>query len=139
MDNGSMSYNLFLDDVRMPVDVGNYFNPVEFRKYFRLNEWVIVRSYDEFINCIEKKGLPNLVSFDHDLEYKISESKCGENINDNNAWYYAIEDKDAKNGYDCAKYFWKKMVEAENYSICILCHSMNPVGKENILSVFQYQ
>ena len=42
---------LYLDDIRIPKTEG----------------WVIVRTYDEFVNWITKNGLPEEVSFDHDL------------------------------------------------------------------------
>ena len=28
---------------------------------------IIVRNYDEFVNCIKENGLPYLISFDNDL------------------------------------------------------------------------
>ena len=30
-----MSYRLFLDDIRMPYEVGNYISPVELRKEYK--------------------------------------------------------------------------------------------------------
>ena len=46
---------IYLDDVRTPVDKEN---------------WVIVRSYDEFVQKINEVGLKNieLISLDHDLD-----------------------------------------------------------------------
>ena len=54
-----MSYSLFLDDCRMPHQVN----------WVRIPdvEYEIVRSYEDFVAKIEKKGLPEFVSFDHDL------------------------------------------------------------------------
>ncbi len=59
-----MSYNLFLDDFRMPADVVLYMPKCA---YYTDREWVIVRSYDEFVKTIEEMGIPQAVSFDHDL------------------------------------------------------------------------
>ena len=44
---------IYLDDVRTPVD----------------KEWIVVRSYDEFVEKINEIGLENieLISLDHDL------------------------------------------------------------------------
>jgi len=42
---------LYLDDVRCPKTEG----------------WDIVRTYDDFVSWITKNGLPDEVSFDHDL------------------------------------------------------------------------
>ena len=66
-----------------------------------------VYSYEEFVAYLERKGLPNFISFDHDL---------GEDLS----------------GYDCAKYLVEyclvHQLPLPNYQV----HSQNPVGKENI-------
>ena len=49
---GGQSYKLFIDDERMPV------NP---------DEWIIVRTSDEAMNLVQRKGMPDFISFDHDL------------------------------------------------------------------------
>ena len=60
---------LFLDDVRVPSDCIGYMpmriggNAVIYHSI----DWVIVRDHYQFINWITKNGLPNLISFDHDL------------------------------------------------------------------------
>ncbi len=46
-----MSYKLFLDDIRLPVD----------------DDWVIVRNFAAATNYVMKNGYPSEVSFDHDL------------------------------------------------------------------------
>jgi hypothetical protein len=48
-----MSYRLFLDDERFPPDDGN--------------QWVIVRTSGEAIDLLHQRGVPNYISFDHDL------------------------------------------------------------------------
>ena len=47
-------YRIYLDDVRTPVDA---------------DKWIVVRSYDEFVQKINEIGLKNieLISLDHDL------------------------------------------------------------------------
>lgn len=44
--------NLYIDDIRNP-DTSK--------------DWIIVRSSSEAINFINKNGIPNFISFDHDL------------------------------------------------------------------------
>lgn len=127
-----MSYNLFLDDIRMPYEAGNYMYPVELRAIYRLEQWVIVRSYDSFVKYITTNGLPYMVSFDHDIADSHYESDF-KNIPE---LYDTMQEK---TGYDCAKWLWQKMVDEENYTVRVLCHSMNPVGRENIINVFKYQ
>lgn len=57
-----MSYNLFLDDQRKPVEV--YGADEELSDA----EWVVVRSYGEFLLTLQTRGIPDLVSFDYDLK-----------------------------------------------------------------------
>lgn len=46
-----MSYKMFIDDERFPVDDG----------------WTIVRSSNDAIRYVEEHGIPEYISFDHDL------------------------------------------------------------------------
>ena len=86
-----------MDDVRNP----------------KTNGWTIVRNYEEFVKHIEENGLPDEISFDHDL---------GEDI---------------KTGYDCAKwlcnYCWTNGIPIPTYNV----HSANPVGRDNIIGVLK--
>ena len=54
---------LFLDDIRMPKDVYEY---IKNDIYLSLN-WDMVRTYNDFVQYITDNGLPNIISFDHDL------------------------------------------------------------------------
>lgn len=55
---------LFLDDIRTPYDVfKTTIDPIyEYNK-----KWVTVKSFSEFTAYISENGLPEIVSFDHDL------------------------------------------------------------------------
>ena len=66
-----------------------------------------VYSYEEFVDYLERKGLPDFISFDHDL---------GEDLS----------------GYDCAKYLVEYCLEHQLPLPDYQVHSQNPVGKENI-------
>ena len=57
-----MSYRLFLDDERFPRQVTWVLLPTNFDP-----DWVIVRTYDQFVEHITKNGLPEFIAFDHDL------------------------------------------------------------------------
>lgn len=46
-----MTYALFIDDERFPVN----------------EDWVIVRTSEDAIDCVLEHGMPNFISFDHDL------------------------------------------------------------------------
>lgn len=126
-------YNLFLDDLREPHVVGNYMNPVELRSLFRLQHWVVVRNYDQFVDYVKRAGVPKMVSFDHDLaDDHYGMTAFYENLGD----YYMEPDREMT-GYDCAKWLIE-YAEKQNCKLpFIMCHSMNPVGKENILNLFK--
>jgi len=123
-------YNLFLDDVREPWEAGNYMLPVDVRKFYRLNKWKIVRNYQEFVDIIIEKGIPELVSFDHDLA---DEHYAPQEIWDNPIAVQArMEDFKEKTGYDAAKWLVDHCIEKKVNLPKFLIHSMNPVGAENI-------
>lgn len=118
-----MGYNIFLDDIRRPEDVFKYM----YLDIFNETDWIIVRNYYAFISLIEKKGIPEVIAFDHDLA-DVHYKKHVFNYDDEN-----IE----KTGYHCAKwliyYCMDNKLELPNE---IIIHSMNPYGSENIKSLF---
>lgn len=91
---------IYIDDKRTPKTDG----------------WIVVRSYDQFVEWVKENGLPDEVSLDHDLSDIRS------------------YDGDIKEytGYDCAKwlcqYCWDNGLPIPKWNI----HSANPVGKSNI-------
>lgn len=98
---------LFLDDCRNPPD----------------SSWDVVRSYNEFTKYIEENGVPELISFDHDLafeHYPLAETNPSKDIP-----YNTYEEK---TGYDCAKWLIERSILPDNFIV----HSMNPVGAQNI-------
>jgi len=118
-----MSYKLFLDDVRRPETTFHYMGlPV-----FTEPNWIIVRNYYAFISLIEKKGIPEVIAFDHDLadeHYKKQE------------FDYNNEESE-KTGYHCAKWLIDYCMDNElELPIKIIIHSMNPYGSMNIKSLF---
>ncbi|SMO91840.1 hypothetical protein SAMN06265171_11235 [Chryseobacterium rhizoplanae] len=108
---------LFLDDIRYPIEAYHYTR----QDIFLRNDWHIVRNYEQFVNRILEKGLPEMISFDHDLA---------------DLEQYSQEFVE-KTGYDCAK--WLIEYCMDNYLDLpqFYSHSMNPVGKENIISLLK--
>lgn len=89
-------WKMFIDDERFPVD----------------ESFFIVRTVEQAIDIMAKKGAPNFISFDHDL---------GDNI---------------PTGADLAKWLVDKDLDS-NYTFLpkdfsFYVHSANPVGKKNI-------
>ncbi|HLV50533.1 MAG TPA: cyclic-phosphate processing receiver domain-containing protein [Flavobacterium sp.] len=85
--------NLYLDDLRS-VPQG----------------FIGVRSYAEFVTYIETNGLPDFISFDHDLGLQES-------------------------GFDCAKWLVNYCLDHKVKLPDFTVHSQNPVGKKNIESL----
>lgn len=116
---------LFLDDIRQPYEAGNYMYPIDIRKTYRLEEWEIVRNYQEFCKWIEDNGIPYCVSFDHDLA----------DIHYNPEYQRESFSYHEQTGYDCALFLIKYCIDNKLELPIYYCHSMNPVGKTNILEL----
>src|SRR4051812_29533325 len=110
---------LFLDDVRLVVDA-SYYCPKELVEYYNTGDWMIVRSYDEFTAWILENGLPESISFDHDLSY---DHYTGD-IKKSMEW--------EKTGYSCAQWLVQFCMHEQLPLPEFHVHSMNPVGAENI-------
>lgn len=102
---------LYLDDIRIPKTEG----------------WVIIRTYEDFVDWIEKNGIPDEVSFDHDL----AEIHHNPPTKTESSKYYE------KTGYDAAKwlceYCWTNGLPIPTWNV----HSANPVGRDNITQLIQ--
>lgn len=111
---------LYLDDIRNPTTKG----------------WDIVRSYDEFVDYVTKNGVPDMVSFDHDLgmEHIKFYFDNGGHENPPNPQEVQFE---TKTGYDVAKwlcdYCYENGLPLPEWNV----HSANPVGRDNIISVLK--
>lgn len=112
---------LFLDDVRSAEMVFmNTIDPI----YENKNEWEIVRSFNEFVSYIEENGLPEFISFDHDLDFEHYKLENQQDID--------YEKMEIKTGFHAAQwlvnYCADNKLKLPNYKV----HSMNLAGKRNI-------
>jgi hypothetical protein len=91
---------IFLDDIRNPPD----------------DSWILVRSWDEAVGFVQKYGIPQEVSFDHDL-----------GINEETG-------EVAKTGMAFAKYLVNLDLDTDEMPIDFkfVVHSANPIGRDNI-------
>lgn len=127
-----MGYLLFLDDIRVPLDCCTYMMN---RDFYQNNEFVIVRDYNEFTNYIETNGLPDIISFDHDLaDSHYTPEYLWHDYEKSKAWQDAQVHTE-KTGYDCAKWLIDYCIENNLNCPEYTCHSMNPVGRDNIIGV----
>lgn len=136
-----MSYNLFLDDLRKPEHAyiypkrngaGVIIKTQSLRHVSGVenDDWVVVRNYEDFVKTIEEKGLPDVVSFDHDLHE--------EHIKH----YYSVTEKTGvieygnlkyKTGKHCAEYLVQRCKEQQPQNLPeVFIHSANKWGTEEI-------
>lgn len=102
------NYKLFLDDIR---DVSMVYPNMTNK------DFVVVRTYDEFVTHIEKNGLPSFISFDNDL---------GVDEND----IMLLE------GYDAAKWLiYESNLDLKDLKFKV--HSANPVASIQIESLLK--
>ncbi|WP_445956548.1 cyclic-phosphate processing receiver domain-containing protein [Yeosuana sp.] len=118
---------LWLDDLRNPyIDLEGLVP-----KEKGIVEWVL--NYEQFVQWIEKYGLPDIISFDHDLSD--NQYTPRENCKD----YHQISDEphniqnyQEKTGMDCAKWLVDYCLDNDVKLPEFYVHSANPVGAENI-------
>lgn len=126
---------LFLDDFRWPIDCAKYMHAkLGFDNILYVNpKWHIVRSYPEFVEWITKNGLPDLISFDHDL----ADGRYHQNMQEGNINYDSFDFNEDynKTGYHCAKFLIEVCLDQNLKLPKFFVHSMNPVGTENIQSL----
>jgi len=102
-----MTYNLFIDDERWPSDA-------TWAEWYGVrDDWFVARDWPEVLNLIETYGMPDFISFDHDLG--------PEEVTLNG---YEIVQKIVEGDMDGK---WKI---PENFQFTV--HSQNPIGKRNI-------
>jgi hypothetical protein len=124
-----MSYYLFLDDIRSISDVRKYCNLPNIND----EEWIIARSYKDFVDIITLRGVPQFVSLDHDLGIS-SYSECSNSVKNG---YINYENICEMTGYDAAKWLVEYCIHNKLKFPHYQVHSMNPVGKCNIESYIE--
>ncbi len=109
-----MKYRIYLDDCRTPAE----------------KNWIIVRTYQKFVEKINEIGLQNidLISLDHDLD----DSAMKELINGGGIINY--NNIKEKTGMDAAKFLVNLSMDTNIPLPQIYVHSFNPAGSENIIS-----
>lgn len=132
-----MEYNLFLDDMWLPQDMINRKITLPNKTKYLKFDWVVVKTYDEFVKTIQERGLPEYVSFDHDL----APEHYAFIYNDEN---WSKDDADItinyaqfkiKTGWHAAKWLIK-YCEKNKLDLPIpMVHSQNPIGEKNLINL----
>lgn len=125
---------LFLDDYRQPNVCATYMhlrigalNPIY------LEDWEVVVNYPEFVKFVtEHAGELEYVSFDHDLA-----DAHYTTMQEGDLDYEAETADREKTGWHCAKFLIDHYKEKNLKLPKVIVHSMNPVGTDNIISLFE--
>jgi hypothetical protein len=124
---------LWLDDLRNP------FLNEEDKVPNDIHEWNInwVLNYKQFVKWIQMYGLPDAISFDHDLaeehytpEYFWNNYEESKNFQDWKSKSYKF-----KTGEGCAEWLAKYCSDYKFYLPEIFIHSANPIGADKIKKV----
>lgn len=117
-----MKTALYLDDVRTPTENIPGYKP-----------WNVVRNYDEFEKWIVENGVPDLVSFDHDLAEEHMNDYYKQLL-DNGFQHPNYGQYKEKSGLDCARFLVEYCQKMNTPLKQCAVHSHNPVGATNIQS-----
>lgn len=121
-------YNLFLDDD--PARIPHKLSWIE----LPLVEWVIVRNYDDFVSTIQREGIPERISFDHDLG-DMAYKEYHRAINSDKTVNY--ENIGEKTGFHAAKWLAELCIEKNIPIPQYYVHTLNPMGAMNIFSMLE--
>ena len=105
-----MTWNLFIDDERVPTDVS--WAPAQQLILYHSEIWIIARNFAQVAELVNQRGMPKRISFDHDLG-------AGERTGYDIAQYLVDLDMDGKHKFPKDFQFY--------------AHSMNPIGRDNIM------
>ena len=121
-----------LDDIRDPREE-NWNNYIA-KKVTNPKKVIILwaKNYEEFTSFIDTHGLPDIISFDHDLAWEHYTPEKFWNNYDESKKYQDAQVYTEKTGLDCAKwlieYCMDNKLSLPHYHV----HSWNPVGADNI-------
>jgi hypothetical protein len=130
---------VFLDDFRRPENCVIYMNARIGNKARIYNEhWFMATNYHEFVALVS--GITSsgeeidVISLDHDLSDEHYDIDAMVNPDEYGALYETFVER---TGLDCARWL-KAHYEALDKPLPeILVHSMNPVGRQNIINEFK--
>lgn len=127
-----MNILLWLDDIRNPfLNLEGKVPKDENNEDYKIN-WVL--NYEEFVKWIEIFGLPNAISFDHDLadEHYTPEYFWNDYQESKKYQEWKSNHYQEKTGMDCAKWLVDYCIDNKEKLPKIFVHSANPVGADNI-------
>lgn len=115
-----MKKALYLDDVRTPTTALPGYEP-----------WHVVRSYAEFTDFILRNGIPDFISFDHDLADEHMQDYYDQ-VAYQGFQHPSYDQFKEKTGLDAAMWLVEYSQENNTPIKSVSVHSHNPVGARNI-------
>lgn len=117
---------LWLDDLRNP------FIDLEGRVPKEDGTIIWVLNHEQFVQWIEKFGLPDIISFDHDLAHEHYTPEEYWSDYEASKKYQDAKIYQEKTGLDCAKWLVNYCIDNNKPLPKFYIHSANPVGADNI-------
>jgi hypothetical protein len=119
---------LWLDDIRNPFlnEEGKVPNSI----YDWNINWVL--NYEQFVTWITMYGLPDAISFDHDLADTHYTPEEYWNDYERSKTYQDIQIHEEKTGMDCVKWLVNYCMDNDKKLPVYYIHSANPVGADNM-------
>jgi len=129
---------LFLDDIRMPQHAFLWDDNKTLYEGSGIiaSNWAIVRSYEQFVEYIEKNGIPDVVSFDNDL-FDVTDYSVP---NDVLVKQFAMTDWEnfpIKTGAHCAQYLVAQCAAQNKPVPKYYVHSANNMGRKVIRKILE--
>ena len=122
---------LWLDDTRNPF-LEPWINALPITKE-SITRLIWVKNYYEFSIFIQEHGLPEFISFDHDLGIPKQLELRAKGASKLESRRKAKETE--KTGKDCANWLVEYCLDNSKELPSFAVHSMNPTGRDNILGL----
>ena len=106
------------------------FDPLRFNNDLDVT-WI--RNYDDFVDHIQINGMPDMISFDHDLGDDVARAKVANGMSKRRA---RREKRLTKSGHECLKYVLSLKTDQKLPTIFI--HSSNPEGVKDMEDTLDY-
>lgn len=119
---------LWLDDIRNP-GLADWLMCYAPQFAYGEGEVIWVKDYDGFVTYIEDNGMPDMISFDHDLGEDVAKDKVAGGMSKRQA---RIQKRETMSGFECAKWLVDYCLDNDTELPQFGVHSANPVGAENI-------
>lgn len=123
---------LFLDDTRHNHDAFEMLGYTVYKE-----QWAIVRNYEDFTDWILENGLPEIISFDHDLaDIHYTPKEYWDDYHKSKEYQESLVYEE-KTGLDCAKWLIEYCMYNGFKLPKYLVHSANPIGRDNIFYILR--